>query len=65
MGFFPQRIMDRPLMEMEAPTVIMTRTRISFDLARRMGPISKSRPTAATEKRVRIKAGSMGIFKKL
>ena len=33
MGFFPQKIMERPLMEIDAPTVIMTRMRISLDLA--------------------------------
>ncbi len=65
MGFFPQTIMERPLIEMEAPTVIMTRIRISLDRARLIGPRSSKKPTAATQKRVRRKARTMGSRRKL
>ena len=63
MAFFPQRTMERPLMEMDAPTVIITRMRISLDLACRMGPLSNTKPMRDTEKRVRKKASAIGSFR--
>ena len=63
MAFFPQMAMDNPLIKMDAPTVIMTRLRISLDLECRRVVFSRSRPMSATAKTLKTKAGAMGSFR--
>ncbi len=63
MAFFPQTAMVRPLIKMDAPTVIMTRLRISWDLDGRKAVFSSSMPMIATAKTLRTKAAAMGSFR--